>query len=47
MVFLFTLFYPLSFCDKKGGVIFCLDRDCIFNQSSIFSQNGQNGSLLV
>jgi hypothetical protein len=32
MVFLLTLFYPLSFCDKKGGVIFDLDRDCIFNQ---------------
>jgi hypothetical protein len=36
MVFLLTLFYPLSFCDKKGGVIFYLDRDCIFNQSSDF-----------
>jgi hypothetical protein len=30
MVFLITLFYPLSLCDKKGGVIFDLDRECIF-----------------
>jgi hypothetical protein len=36
MVFLLTLFYPLSFCDKKGGVIFDLDRDYIFNRSSDF-----------
>jgi hypothetical protein len=36
MVFLLTLFYPLSFCDKKVGVIFYLDRDCIFNRSSDF-----------
>jgi hypothetical protein len=26
VVFLITLFYPLSLCDKKGGVIFDLDR---------------------
>jgi hypothetical protein len=36
MVFLLTLFNSLSFCDKKGGVIFDLDRDCIFNRSSDF-----------
>jgi hypothetical protein len=36
MVFIFTLFYPLFFCVKKGGVIFDLDRVCIFNRSSIF-----------
>jgi hypothetical protein len=34
VVFLLTLFYPLSFCDKKGGVIFYWD--CIFNRSSDF-----------
>jgi len=34
--FLITLFYPLSLCDKKGGVIVDLDWDCIFNRSSDF-----------
>jgi hypothetical protein len=36
VVFLITLFYPLSLCDKKGGVIFDLNRDCIFNRSIDF-----------
>jgi hypothetical protein len=34
--FLLTMFYPLSFCDKKWGVIFDLNRNCIFNRSSDF-----------
>jgi hypothetical protein len=48
MVFLLTLFYPLSFCDEKGGVIFYLDQDCIFNRSSDFCPRmAKRGSLLV
>jgi hypothetical protein len=35
VVFLITLFYPLSLCDKKGSN-FDLNQDCIFNQSSDF-----------
>jgi hypothetical protein len=27
---------PFVLCDKKGAVIFDLDRDCIFNRSSDF-----------
>jgi len=40
-----TLFYPLSFCDKKGGVIFDLDRDCIFNRSSDFHPRIAKGGV--
>jgi hypothetical protein len=36
VVFLYTLFYLLSFCDKKGEYFFDFDRDCIFNRSSDF-----------
>jgi len=45
MVFLLTLFYPLSFCDKKGGVIFYLDRDCIFNRTSDFCPKMAKGGV--
>jgi len=46
VVFLITLFYSLSFCDKKGGVIFDLDRDCIFNRSSIFVLEWPKGEFV-
>jgi hypothetical protein len=45
MVFLLTMFYPLSFCDKKGEVIFDLDRDCIFNLSSDFCPRMAKGGV--
>jgi hypothetical protein len=40
-----TLFYPLSFCDKKWRVIFDLDRDCIFNRSSDFCPRMAKGGV--
>jgi len=45
MVFLLTLLYPLSFYDKKGGIIFYLDRDCIFNRSSDFCPRMSKGGV--
>jgi hypothetical protein len=45
VVLLITLFYPLSLCEKKGGVIFYLDRHCIFNWSSDFCPRMAKGGV--
>jgi hypothetical protein len=52
MIFLKYYVYPLSLCDKKGGIFWILDRECISKPVKcffffFFSQNGQRGSLLV
>jgi hypothetical protein len=46
VVFLVTLFYHLSFCDKMGGVIFYLEQDCIFNRSSVFVPEWPKGAFV-
>jgi hypothetical protein len=46
--FLLYPVYPLFFWDKKCGVFFVLDRECISKPVKCFlSPNGQRGSLLV
>jgi hypothetical protein len=46
--FLYTLFYPLFFWNKKGEYFFDLDRNCIFKLVKWFlSKNSQRGRLLV
>jgi hypothetical protein len=44
VVFIISLFYPLSLCDKKG-CNFYLDRDCIFNRSSDFCPRMAKGGI--
>jgi hypothetical protein len=45
VVFLITLFYLLSFCDKKGGSNFDLDRECIFKLVKCFCPRMAKGGV--
>jgi hypothetical protein len=44
VVFLINLFYPVPL-RQKGGVIFDLDQDCIFNRSSDFCPRMAKGGV--
>jgi hypothetical protein len=46
VVFLIPLFFPLSFCDKKGGVIFYWTENVFFNWSSVFVPEWPNGEFV-
>jgi hypothetical protein len=41
-----TLIYPLSLRDQKGEYMLVLDRECIFNRSSIFVPEWPKGEFV-
>jgi len=47
VIFSNTLFYPLSFCDKKGEYFFIWTGIVFLTCQVFLSQNAQIGSLLV